>query len=111
MDQREESIHYYCQNQYLVQRANETWNQDGVPKININSLQQFSDIFELFDVEESNPVKKMKRATPIVRKEYRHLTRNERERFHRALQAMKADTSDRVFFSSSEFGYESCVFI
>ncbi|XP_056017388.1 uncharacterized protein LOC125669076 [Ostrea edulis] len=67
MDQREESIHYYCQNQYVVQRANETWNQDGVPKININSLQQFSDIFELFDVEESNPVKKMKRATPINR--------------------------------------------
>ncbi|XP_062588610.1 tyrosinase-like protein 1 [Saccostrea cucullata] len=91
--QREDSIYYYCQNQYLVQTVNETWNQRNVHKIKPESLNILTDIFKKFQIED--PVSlRIKRSTPIIRKEYRQLTTQERDRFHRALQAMKSDTSD-----------------
>ncbi|XP_061179326.1 uncharacterized protein LOC133187947 [Saccostrea echinata] len=102
-----EAIHYLCTKEYLFKTPEERWHPDLDHVVNTDSLHEFAMLFKELDVEENDShrvhykyssIKKhfvrVKRKGPIVRKEYRQLTKKERTKFHKALKAMKADTSD-----------------
>lgn len=104
-----EAIDYLCTKKYLFKTPDERWHPDLGHVVNTKSLREFAVLFKELDVEGKNShrvhyryssVKKhfirVRRAQPIIRKEYRQLTEKERKKFHKALNAMKADTSDPV---------------
>jgi hypothetical protein len=104
-----EAIDYLCTKEYLFKTPDERWHPDLGHVINTETLREFASLFEDLDIEGKNTHRvhykyssvkrhfiRVKRAQPIVRKEYRQLTEKERKRFHKALKAMKTDTSDPV---------------
>lgn len=104
-----ESIEYLCTKEYLFKTPEERWHPGLDHVINTETLKEFADLFKDLDVDGTRSQRvryryssvkrhfvRAKRETPIVRKEIRMLTKQERERFFRALNAMKADTSDPV---------------
>lgn len=104
-----ESIDYMCTKEYLFKTPEERWHPDLDKVINTKTLKKFASLFKELDIGETRSHKiryryssikrhfvRVRRATPIIRKEIRMLSEEERQKFLKALVAMKADTSDPV---------------
>lgn len=97
-------IDYACANKFLTSTPNDRWTPDvdneeerrvtdKVKKLEIQTRTKFLQ-YEKESIQDHYQDKRQKRSTrtpTIVRKEYRRLTKEERKKFHHALQLLKDD--------------------
>lgn len=104
-----ESIDYMCTKEYLFKTPEERWHPDLDKVVNTRTLKEFASLFKELDIGETRSHKihyrysslkrhfvRVRRETPIIRKEIRMMSEEERQKFFKALVAMKADNSDPV---------------